>query len=102
MEVSDGSFSTFGNLSDRLRPLTLRNKRTGEWFEWHYDELRKIRGSGGFNYPDIHRFFSQLALDAMDGAEGDQTPYDDAREFLQQARDYVPLIKGVHLFREAA
>lgn len=101
-EVSDGSFTTSGNLSDRLRPLTLRNKATAEWFDWHYDELRKMRGSGGFNYPDISRYFTDMMLQAIDGPEKDRAPFDEAQEFLKQARDYVPVISGIQLFREAA
>lgn len=100
--VSDGSFETSGNLLPRLRPLTLRNKRAAEWFDWHYNELRKINGERGFNYPDIHRLFSQLTLQAIDGAEDDKEPYEAAQEFVRLARDYVPVIRGVALFRSAA
>lgn len=97
--VSDGSIETSGRLLGRLRPLTLRNKRAVEWFDWHYRELSKIRGERGFNYPDISRLFSQLALDAMDGAESDKTPYEIAQDFIKQARDYIPVIHGLNLFR---
>lgn len=101
-EVSTGTIRTSGGLEDRLRPLTLRNKRTAEWFAWHYGELRKISGERGFNYPDINRHFCGLALQAMDGDEKDTTPYDQASEFVRQARDYKPVIQGVSLFRNAA
>jgi len=100
-EVSDGSFSTSGMLLDRLRPLTLRNKRIGEWFEWHYGELRKIRGERGFNYPDINRLFSELCLQAIDGPDDDRSPFEKAQEFIREAKDYAPVILGVHLFRAA-
>lgn len=99
--VSDGSFETSGQLLDRLRPLTLRNKRITEWFAWHYRDLRKIRGERGFNYPDISRHFAALALRAIDGPEDDKAPFDEAQEFIRQARDYVPQIQGVPLFRAA-
>jgi hypothetical protein len=86
-------------LLDRLRPLTLRNKRIIEWFDWHYNELRKLRGEGGFNYPDISRYFSNQALQAIDKADNDKTPFDEAQDFVRQARDYKPVIQGIQLFR---
>lgn len=98
-EFSDGSFRTSGRLADRFRPLTLRNKRTIEYFDYYYNELRKINGEGGFNYPDISQYFAQLALDAMDGDDKDKTPYDKVQEFVRDARDYKPVIQGVGLFR---
>ncbi len=97
--VSEGMFETSGMLLDRLRPLTLRNKRTIEYFDHYYKKLGEIRGERGFNYPDISRHFSQLALDAMDGPEDNKAPFDAAADFFQQARDYTPVIQGVHLFR---
>jgi len=97
--VSDGTCETSGMLLDRLRPLTLRNKRTIEYFDFYYRELNKIRGERGFNFPDINRHFSDLALRAMDGPEEDKGPCEQAVEFVQQARDYVPVIQGVQLFR---
>lgn len=102
VEVSTGMISTSGNLLDRLRPLTLRNKVTMETFEYYYRELRKLRGKRGFNYPDISRLFCDLALQAMDGPEDNKRPYDDAQAFVRDARDYKPVIQGVHLFRDAA
>lgn len=96
--VSNGHVETSGQFLDRLRPLTLRNKHTVEWFESLYDSLRKIRGEGGFNWPDISRHFSALTLRALDNAE-DDSPFNEAREFVQQARDYRPYIQGVSLFR---
>jgi hypothetical protein len=99
-EVSEGTFSTFGMLIDRLRPLTLRNKRTIEYFDYYYRQLSKLRGERGFNYPDISRHFSQLALNAMDGDEKDDAPFEAAREFVRRARDYEPMIDGIHLFRD--
>lgn len=99
--VSEGMFETSGHLLDRLRPLTLRNKRTIEYFDYYYRELKHIRGERGFNYPDISRYFSNLALRAMDGPDEDKAPYDEAQSFVRQARDYVPEIQGVQLFRAA-
>lgn len=100
--VSEGSFETSGMLLDRLRPLTLRNKRTIEWFDYYYRELSKINGERGFNFPDISRHFSRLILRAIDGGEGDRAPFDEAQDFVKQAREYVPVIQGVPLFRAAA
>ena len=98
-EFTDGSFCTSGRLADRFRPLTLRNKRAVEYFDWCYNELRKLDGEAGFNYPDISQYFAQLAINAMDGDEKDRTPYEKAQEFLKDARDYKPIIQGVGLFR---
>ncbi len=97
--VSEGSSETSGMLLDQLRPLTLRNKRTIEYFDYYYRELNTIRGERGFNYPDIKRHFAILALKAIDGLDVEKAPYDAARDFLQQAKDYMPVIQGVHLFR---
>lgn len=99
--VSDGSIETSGQLFDRLRPLSLRNKRITEWFAWHYRELNKVRGERGFNYPDISRHFSKLALRAIDGPDEDKSPFEEAQDFIRQARDYAPEIQGVNLFRAA-
>lgn len=97
ISVSDGSFRTSGNLQDHLRPLTLQNKAAAEWFDWHYRELDKIRGARGFNNPDISSHYTWLMLRAIDG---DKTAYDEAQDFLKQARDYTTEIQGVKLFRE--
>lgn len=97
--VSDGWFETSGRLLERLRPLTLRNKCIAERFEHWYDELRKINGEAGFNYPDISRHFSQLALQAMDDPSKDEAPFNAARDFISDARDYKPIIQGIGLFR---
>jgi hypothetical protein len=99
--VSDGLFETCGHLLDRLRPLTLRNKRITEWFAWHYRELKKINGERGFNYPDISRHFAQLVLRAIDGEDDDQSAFDEAQAFIREARDYKTEIQGVQLFRAA-
>lgn len=102
VEVSTGTINTSGNLLDRLRPLTLRNKATIETFDYYYNEIRKMPGERGFNYPDISRLFCDLALQAMDGKPGATRPYDDAQAFVRDARDYKPVIQGVNLFRDAA
>jgi hypothetical protein len=102
VDVSDGSFETCGRLLERLRPLTLRNKRTIEWFDHYYRLLNSINGNGGFNFPDISRHFNNLILRAIDGPEDDKAPFDEASDFVRQARDYTPVIQGVNLFRRAA
>lgn len=98
--VSDGSFSTSGNLLPRLRKLSLRNKRIIEFFEFYYKDLRRIRGEGGFNYPDISRYFNDLTLSAIDDEANDRIYFDKARNFVKEANDYKPLIDNVQLFRE--
>jgi hypothetical protein len=100
-EVSDGMFATCGHLLGRLRPLTLRNKAITEYFDYWYGELRNINGNAGFNYPDISRHFSQLALNAIDGDPKDASNHDLATEFVREARRYTPVIQGVGLFRAA-
>ena len=96
---SDGFFETSGRLTDRFRQLTLKNKRVVETFDAYYNRLHEIAGNAGFNYPDISSYFSQLALDAMDGDETSKEPYDKALQFIRDARDYKPIIQGVPLFR---
>ena len=98
-EFSDGSFCVSGRLADRFRPLTLRNKRTVEYFDYYYREIRKIDGEAGFNYPGISQHFAQLARDAMDGDDKDTVPYDKARDFIKDANNYNPVIQGIRLFR---
>lgn len=99
---SDGMFETSGRLADRFRPLTLRNKRIVETFDAYYNRLHEIDGNAGFNYPDISRYFSQLALDAIDAdEEGSKQFYDKAQQFAVEARDYKAVIQGVSLFRPA-
>ena len=101
-EVTTGIISTSGNLLGRLRPLNLRNKVTAESFDYLYRQLKTIRGERGFNYPDIHRYFADLCRRAMDGKEDDTTAMDAANDFVRQARDYKPVIDGIHLFYRAA
>lgn len=99
---TDGMFETSGRLADRFRPLTLKNKRVVETFEVYYDRLKDIDGNAEFNYPDIHRHFSQLALDAIDGDVVAATQaFDKGRQFSVEARDYKAEIQGVRLFRPA-
>lgn len=97
--VSEGSCETSGMLLDQLRPLTLRNKRITEYFDYYYRELNRIRGERGFNYPDIARHFANLAVRAIDSADDDKAPFDEVQDFIRQARDYVPVIQGISLFR---
>lgn len=97
--VSDGTCEISGMLLDRLRSLTLRNKTTAEYFDFYYRELSKLRGERGFNYPDISRYFSSLALAAMDGDKDDKATFELAQDFVRQARDYTPVIQGISLFR---
>lgn len=101
-EFSDGMFATSGRLVDRFRPLTLRGKRIVETFDHYYNQLRRLDGEAGFNYPDISRYFSQLTLDAIDAdknEEAEKATYEKAQQFVQAARDYNPTIDGVRLFR---
>lgn len=99
--VTTGVIDSTGVLADRLRPLTIPNKRTAESIRDWYNYLRRIDGNDGFNYPDINRYFCRLALQAMDG-EGAADAYTKARTFVEMARCYAPEIDGVRLFRRAA
>lgn len=97
---SDGFFEISGKLVERFRPLTLRNKRIVEAFDYCYKRLNEIDGEAGFNYPDISQHFASLALSAID-AEGDAEKqfHDQAGEFIREARDHLSIIQGVGLFR---
>lgn len=100
---SDGWFETSGHLCDRFRPLTLNNKRAVEYFDTIYGRLREIDGQAGFNYPDISRHFSDLALRAIDANVDDAKQFfDAANEFVSDARHYARVIQGLRLFRRAA
>lgn len=100
VQFSDGSFSTSGSVRmlEDFRPLTLRNKSLIESFTYYYKRLDDIDGNGGFNYPDINRHFCVLSRNAIDS----KTPEDYftlASQFVQDVREYKPVIQGVRLFR---
>jgi hypothetical protein len=97
--VSDGWFEMSGQLSNRFRELTLRNKRIVEWFENYYKLLSNIPGEAGFNYPEIHSHFTRLCLQAIDDEE-DKSSYDAANDFVNEACEYTPIIQGINLFRQ--
>lgn len=101
MEVSTGMFATSGyRLGERLRPLTLRNKRIAEYSDYYYKELKELKGEGGFNYPDIHRYFSQVTRDAIDSDdENVRAIQGKLPAFVEAASKYQPIIDGVSLFR---
>lgn len=82
-----------------FRELTLRNKITAESFAYQYRQLRNIKGERGFNYPDINRYFCDLALTAMDADAKDDTAFKLGTEFVRLAGIYTPTINGVELFR---
>jgi len=98
ISVSSGMFCTAGRFIDELRPLTLRNKRTIEYYEYYLRELSKIDGEVGFNYPRISDHFEELARKDMDSiSEGSYRSM--AGHFVEEAKRYVPVIQGVQLFR---
>lgn len=108
-EVSCGAFSTSSlDMTDSVRPLTLRNKRYAESIRYYYNELRNLPGSNALNWPDINRHFSQLCLDAIDNpkikyAEGEMNlSIREAQEFFIKTRDAlegVQSVDGIRLFR---
>ena len=98
--VSNGHVEMSGVIADRFRPLTLRNKCIVETFDIYYRRLRNIDGEAGFNYPDIHRYFSHLALMAIDDDTEESKKFHElAQDFAREARDYKAVIHGVRLFR---
>lgn len=101
LSASDGSVVTHGNLADQMRPLTLRNKRIVEYFDYYYNKLREQDGEAGFNYPDISKHFANLSLQSIDelGSEQSGQFHESARDFLKLAETYEPVIQGVALFR---
>lgn len=88
-EFSDGTIETCGQLLDRFRPLTLRNKALTETFDYWYRQLNKIDGSQGFNYPRIGAHFWTLALEAID--------LEDPSLTVNKARDFVCAAKLLSL-----
>lgn len=98
-QFTDGSFETSGKLLDRFRPLTLRNKRLIEWFDYYYRQLDKIPGEAGFNYPRIHEYFAMLSRNAIDNPGEEDKPMAKVTNFVTAAKDYHAVIDGVSLFR---
>lgn len=94
----DGTFETSGQLMDRFRPLTLRNKTIVESFAVWYNRLHEIDGEAGFNYPRISEYFYELALNSIDSNDSKEF-YEKARQFVDDAKAYKPIIQGIHLFR---
>jgi hypothetical protein len=100
IEFSDGFFTTSGVLKERIRPLTLLSKNITESMEVIYRGLKEIDGHNGFNFPAISSYFWQLALQAID--EESNEPLKTAHDFVDEARDYKPMIQGAKLFRPNA
>lgn len=105
-EVSTGSFST-SSTDLEVRPLTLRSKRLAENFEYFYNELNDLEGSRSLNWPDIHRYFSSLTINAIDDTtkytEGQTNKYvKEAQDFFIKVRDKlqgVDSVNGIDLFK---
>lgn len=97
---SDGHYETSGRLAPRFRPLTLLNKRIVESFDIYYNRLYEIDGHGGFNFPDISSYFSDLALRAIDAGDGKEF-HELAQKFVAEAKDHKSSIQGIRLFRPA-
>ena len=95
---SDGTVETFCRQPELFRKLTLRNKQIIESFDGWYNELRKIDGSQGFNYPAIYPYFCRHALDAIDGKDIAGC-FLKVADFVRDAKHYKPVIDGVNLFR---
>src|SRR5262245_39593217 len=64
--VSDGFAENSGRVLDRLRPLTLRNKRIADTFQIYYNRLHEINGYSGFNWSEIYSYFAELARHSID------------------------------------
>jgi hypothetical protein len=100
LEYSTGIIRGGNATREHMRPLTLKNKVIVEGMDHYYNMLRDMDGESGFNYPDINRYFSTLARQAMDGSEADaKAAWDKAQKFVNAARDYQKVIDGVRLFR---
>lgn len=106
-EIREGGGATFsngcteisGSILGRCRPLTLKGKLVVDAVSHHYNSLRDIDGSAGFNYPAIVQHFARLTLEGIDNDPSASFSAVDA--FVRQARSYVPEIQGVKLFRPA-
>jgi len=99
-EYSDGFIRGYGAHIEHFRPLSLRNKVVIETLDTYYNRIRDLDGSAGFNFPDIHRYFSEVALEGIDGDDAALgAAYDKAQTFVRAARDYQKTIDGVRLFR---
>lgn len=108
-EVSTGFFNTSGrSFNACIRPLTLKSKVVAESIGTYYIQLRALRGSNSFNFPDIHRHFSDLSMQAIDFREdgrndGLDNPFiEKAKDFVQKFRDKIneyDEVDGIEIFR---
>jgi hypothetical protein len=103
MEVSDGNFSTSGNLNDRLFPLTLRNKAICHNFKYWSDEIHKMRD---LNFPEIHNHMVDLFGRCV-GTEDKkkiEKIYFELADFVNKIKDLTAqkrsnIVSGVQIFR---
>jgi len=110
--VSDGNFQTGGcDLSDRVFPLTIRNKRISDTFEYYSGKFHEIHHVT-LNFPDIHNYLVEKWCKAMNSKEDDTVAdgeiasiinrvgrfYD---EFIEKIRCLETMeVDGVRLFRQ--
>lgn len=114
MEVIDGNAAELSNGYVRcygkglkVRPLTLRSKVFAETFKDYRSKLNATPGSHALNWPDIHRYFSNLCLEAIDSTaeykEGETNKFVvEGSEFVNRTIDalrMIPDINGINLFR---
>jgi hypothetical protein len=104
-EVSDGCITHSGNSLD-CRPLTLANKSITERIVGYEDRLNGLPGRNALNWPDIHRFFERLVMDAIDYCTtSDKRPdafYDKAAKFFEAVKNKlqdVDEVDGIRIFR---
>ena len=98
-EVSDGSFSTYGSISDFCRPLSLRNNVISNIFKGEYDDLYNDTKKININWPDIHNWIERKWIDACDTDSNDklQQIYTELHEFCNNIRTSAKNLKSIQV-----
>jgi hypothetical protein len=81
-EVSDGMFSTYGNLSDGYFPVSLRIKNISEIFMKLSNKIHENHFPS-LNYPDIHRYLVSQWIDACN------TNNEKANDIIKETESFV-------------
>lgn len=69
--ISSGSIETHGNdLSYAWFPLSLKNKKISDYFEYYSDKFHESKFHTILNYPDIHRHIVELWVGACSSSTG--------------------------------
>lgn len=90
--------------TDRMFPLTLRNKNIATYFKNLYDELHKTNRN--LNFPDLNRYFCDKCVETLNAKTEEETRKlcEEIRQFqesiIESCKDVMRKnVNGVALFR---